>query len=296
MPRVSLEVSYNRRWFGNFFVTDNLLTKASDYDQWTLTVPQNPNLPGGGSTAHVFRRQPGGRHAGRAELPDVRDRLRAGAHAVLARREDQPERAAAQRPHAPGGHEHRPRRAGHLRARNRRCPRFCSVARRQPAAGLLPRRPSRGRRSSAGSRRIPCRKSTFWSAPTSAPCRMPISEWDRTPRPTARRGTRTTSCPTRSWQQALGRLPNGGLANGTTSVNLLIPGQLYGPRITQVDMRFAKVLRFGATRADIGVDLYNLFNTSQRRSVSSRPTTTPPTARPTCSRTRSWRRGSCGST
>jgi hypothetical protein len=27
-------------------------------------------------------------------------------------------------------------------------------------------------------------------------------------------------------------------------------------------MRFAKVLKFGATRADIGVDLYNLFNTS----------------------------------
>ena len=27
-------------------------------------------------------------------------------------------------------------------------------------------------------------------------------------------------------------------------------------------MRFAKVLRFGGRRADIGVDLYNLFNTS----------------------------------
>jgi len=27
-------------------------------------------------------------------------------------------------------------------------------------------------------------------------------------------------------------------------------------------MRFAKVLKFNATRADIGVDLYNLFNTS----------------------------------
>ena len=62
--------------------------------------------------------------------------------------------------------------------------------------------------------------------------------------------------------QALGRLPNGGLANGTTAVNLLIPGMLYGPRVTQVDMRFAKVLKFNATRADIGVDLYNLFNTS----------------------------------
>ncbi len=27
-------------------------------------------------------------------------------------------------------------------------------------------------------------------------------------------------------------------------------------------MRFAKILRFGSTRADIGVDLYNLFNTN----------------------------------
>ena len=59
----------------------------------------------------------------------------------------------------------------------------------------------------------------------------------------------------------LGRLPSGGLANGITNVNLLIPGQLYGDRITQVDMRFAKVLKFGGRRADIGIDLYNLFNT-----------------------------------
>jgi len=62
--------------------------------------------------------------------------------------------------------------------------------------------------------------------------------------------------------QSLGRLPANGLPNGTTTVNLLIPGELYGPRITQVDMRFAKVLNFGGRRADIGVDLYNLFNTS----------------------------------
>ena len=61
-------------------------------------------------------------------------------------------------------------------------------------------------------------------------------------------------------QGLLGRLPAGGNANGTTTVNLLVPGQLYGNRVNQVDMRFAKILRFGAKRADIGVDLYNLFN------------------------------------
>jgi hypothetical protein len=63
-------------------------------------------------------------------------------------------------------------------------------------------------------------------------------------------------------QQLLGRLPNGGLANGNTSVNLIVPGQVYGPRITQVDMRFGKILKFRGVKANIGVDLYNLFNTS----------------------------------
>jgi len=31
-------------------------------------------------------------------------------------------------------------------------------------------------------------------------------------------------------------------------------------RRNQIDMRFAKVVRFGRTRTDIGVDLNNLFN------------------------------------
>jgi hypothetical protein len=35
-----------------------------------------------------------------------------------------------------------------------------------------------------------------------------------------------------------------------------------GERRTQVDMRFAKLVRFGRTRTDIGVDLYNLLNTN----------------------------------
>ena len=41
---------------------------------------------------------------------------------------------------------------------------------------------------------------------------------------------------------------------------MLLPGQLYGDRVNQVDMRFAKVLRFGRTRTLVGLDLYNLFN------------------------------------
>jgi hypothetical protein len=46
--RTSIEVGYNRRWFGNFTVTDNLLVGPEDYDPYSIGVPQDPRLPGGG--------------------------------------------------------------------------------------------------------------------------------------------------------------------------------------------------------------------------------------------------------
>src|SRR3954468_11994597 len=51
VPRVSVDVGYNRRWWGNFFVTDNVLTTAADYDTYSIAIPQHENLPGAGSLA-----------------------------------------------------------------------------------------------------------------------------------------------------------------------------------------------------------------------------------------------------
>ena len=45
-------------------------------------------------------------------------------------------------------------------------------------------------------------------------------------------------------------------------MNVVEPGTLYGDRINQVDFRVSKILRFGGTRANVGVDLFNLFNTN----------------------------------
>ena len=39
-------------------------------------------------------------------------------------------------------------------------------------------------------------------------------------------------------------------------------GAEYGKRLNAVDMRFAKVLRFGRTKTNIGLDVYNLFNSN----------------------------------
>jgi hypothetical protein len=48
----------------------------------------------------------------------------------------------------------------------------------------------------------------------------------------------------------------------TQDVDLLLPGDVYGDRINVVDMRFAKVLRFSKLRTNVGMDLYNLFNSN----------------------------------
>jgi hypothetical protein len=49
-------------------------------------------------------------------------------------------------------------------------------------------------------------------------------------------------------------------AGNTITVNLLSPGQLYGPRVRQWNFAAKKVLRLGPQRLTLGVDLFNLLN------------------------------------
>jgi hypothetical protein len=59
-------------------------------------------------------------------------------------------------------------------------------------------------------------------------------------------------------QAALGR-PLAGNAQNVT-LNASLPGDVYPERLNTMDMRVSKVLRFGRTRSNVGIDLYNLFN------------------------------------
>ena len=78
--------------------------------------------------------------------------------------------------------------------------------------------------------------------------------------------TATWQVPNSVIATALGHLPAGATATGTTNLQLLPASsddKLFADtRRTQVDMRFAKVVRLGRTRTDVGVDLYNLTNTN----------------------------------
>jgi hypothetical protein len=53
-----------------------------------------------------------------------------------------------------------------------------------------------------------------------------------------------------------------GVAGTTATVNLIEPGTLYGDRVNEFDLRFAKILRFGRTRTNVGFDIYNVTNSA----------------------------------
>jgi hypothetical protein len=74
--------------------------------------------------------------------------------------------------------------------------------------------------------------------------------------------------------QSLGRNLAGGAAN--VSVNLIEPGSLYGDRVNQVNLRVAKILRFGRVTSQLGVDVYNVFNSAavQTYNLTYSPTST----------------------
>lgn len=55
LPRVGLDVAYFRRWFGNFEVIDNTALAPSDYDPFAITLPTSDSrLPGAGSQLGGF--------------------------------------------------------------------------------------------------------------------------------------------------------------------------------------------------------------------------------------------------
>jgi hypothetical protein len=53
-PRVSVDVGYFRRWYGNFLVTDNTALGPQDFTKYTVTVPTRVGLPTAGDTITLF--------------------------------------------------------------------------------------------------------------------------------------------------------------------------------------------------------------------------------------------------
>jgi hypothetical protein len=74
-------------------------------------------------------------------------------------------------------------------------------------------------------------------------------------------------------QGGLGRLPPNATITQTTTVSLIQPGSLYGPRFNQIDLRLGKIVRFANRRAVASVDLFNVLNSDTISNASATYTT-----------------------
>jgi hypothetical protein len=248
LPRVSVEVGYNRRMWGNFFVTDNRAVTAADYDVLTINAPTHARLDTSGQpVSYNLLKQSGfgqfdnyftfesdyGDSTYYWHGIDVNVNARTAAGFTVQ-----------------GGFSS----GGGVRD-------TCEINAALPE--LL------------GNQQIDaCRVEEKWLTNAQGLVSYVIPRVDvqisgilrsqanfgpnGTPASNGNSLAATYTVTNAQVQAALGRPLAGNAAN--TSVNLTQPGQLYGDRINNIDMRFAKILRFGDTRTNIGIDLYNIFN------------------------------------
>jgi hypothetical protein len=255
IPRVSVELGYNRRSFANFFVIDNQLVGPADYDPWTYTAPQDANLPGGGGfsiTQYAITRAAALRGAQNYQTfeTDFGDARSQYWHGVDISANMRLRNSLTVQGGTSTGRGVRDT-CDTVVNIDSPDPRGCHVA--EPWMTAV-----RGLVAYTVPRVDVLVSAQFRSVnPANVPGMGDAS---------ATNGASlnaNTNVPNTVVQQSLGRLPGVALANGTTVVNLVETGQLYpAERVNQVDMRFAKIFRFGGRRADLGIDLYNLFNTN----------------------------------
>ena len=82
--------------------------------------------------------------------------------------------------------------------------------------------------------------------------------WQNTPGPQLAANYLVTNAVIAAGPQPLNRVLSGG---SNVTVNLIQPGTLYADRRNNLDFRVAKILRFGRTRTQVGLDIYNVTNT-----------------------------------
>jgi hypothetical protein len=253
IPRLSAEVAYNRRWFNGAKVTDNTLRGPDDYEAFTITAPQDSRLPGGGGYPIT--------------LSMLRAAAPAGAQNYVTFESD----FGAERTQYWHGVDFT------LNARlrqglilqfgtqtGRSIEDTCEMAQvLDSTAGPALLTNGSTIKDLRDCRDVDPFQTTVRGLASYTVPRIDVlvSGTVRSQPPLERDAN--WQVPNTEIQSLVGRLPPGALVSGNTTIDILDNDhRLYAERRTQIDMRFAKIFRFGAKRVDVGVDLSNLLNTN----------------------------------
>jgi len=264
LPRVSVTAGFIRNWWGNWYVVDNRSTTLEDYTPFSIQAPLDPRLPGGGgyTISGLYNLVPGKvgqvdelaqsyRHFG-----DQTENWQGVDVSVVARLQ-----AGVM---VQGG-----------TSTGRRLADGCAVRAMLPELGTGPT----GRANSSVTANVQTSTVSGNLSVTNPWCR--VVEPYRTdfrglatytiPRVDVQVAATWMSIPGESlganfvadnaWiaagPQPLGR-PLTGASNVT--VNVIQPQTVFADRSNTIDVRVAKIVRYGGTRTLVGVDIYNLTN------------------------------------
>jgi hypothetical protein len=265
LPRISVTAGFIRNWWGNWYVVDNRATSLEDYTPFSILAPRDPRLPGGGgyTVSGLYNLVPG--KVGQVdELAESYEHFGKQAEnwqgfdvSVTAR---QIWGLTVQ-----GG-----------TSTGRKFADGCAVRTMLPELGTGPT----GRANSSVTANVQTSTVRGNLSVTNPWCR--VAE----PYRTDFRGLATYTIPrldvqvAATWMsipgdslganfvadnawiaagpQPLGR-PLTGASNVT--VNLIQPNTVFADRSNTIDLRVAKILRYGGMQTLVGVDIYNLTNT-----------------------------------
>ncbi len=237
--RMSINVGYFRRWFGNFLVTDNLAVKASDFNTFSITAPADSRLPNGGGNVI-------------SGLYDVNPALFGQTNNFITLSD----KYGNQTQHWNGVEVNftaRVRQGLTFQggtSTGRTTTNNCEIRAQVPEAtplnpycSVVP--PFLTQFKALASYTIPRIDVQVSGTMQSLPGAQLAANY---------------SVPTATVAQSLGRNLAGSAPFAT--VNLAVPGSVLGDRVNQLDLRAGKVMRFGRLRTQFSVDLYNALNSS----------------------------------
>jgi hypothetical protein len=255
LPRVAIDVGYSRRWWGNFTVTDNLAVTPADFDLYTRTSPSHSDLPDSGQPVSYRLRNlktPFGAVDNYLTLASNYGDMTYYWHGV-----DMTVTARTNNDLTLQG--------GFTTGAGTRDQ--CDIWAAVPESSVTA--------VGAVNQRVDaCRieEPWLWNWRGLASYIVPKVDVQVSGILRSQANIQSTNDPASSGLSqsanyfetnaailaALGHPIAGG--GTTTTLDLAKLGQVYPDRLNTVDMRFTKILRFGRTRTNVGVDLYNLFN------------------------------------
>jgi hypothetical protein len=255
VPRVSVDVGYFRNWWGNWYVVDNRATSLADYTPFSIAAPLDPRLPNGGgyTVAGLYNLVP-------EKVGQVDELAQASSNFA-----EQVENWQGIDVNV----------VARLRlgltvqggtSTGRRLSDACALKAAVPEQGTGPTG-SANTSIAGGSVVNPyCRvvepfRTQFKGLATYTIPTLDVqvaATWASVPGSSLAANFVATNAWIAAGPQPLGRNLTG--ANSVT-VNLIEPNTVFAPRRNNIDFRIAKILRYGRTRTQVGVDVYNVTNT-----------------------------------